>query len=61
MIPLRVKDHPIEIREEKMFVVFHASTERMEKSAIPYMQRLLNMNKQVNYVDENDSNIKRPG
>jgi hypothetical protein len=32
MFPLRVKDHPMEIRGEEMFVVYHANTERLKKS-----------------------------
>ena len=61
MFPLRVKDHPMEIREEEMFLLYHANTERLKKSAIPYMQRLLNKNKEVKNVEENDSKIRRPG
>jgi hypothetical protein len=30
------------LRDEEMCVVKHANTERMKKSAIPYMQGLLN-------------------
>ena len=62
MFPLRVKDHPMEIREEEIFVVSHANTERVRKSAIPYMQWLLNKNKEeVKNVEENYSKIRRPG
>jgi hypothetical protein len=42
MSPLRVKDHQMEIREEEMFVIDPANTERLKKSSISYMQRLLN-------------------
>ena len=59
--PLRVKDHPMEIREEEKFVVFHANTERLKKSAIPYMQRLLNKNEAAKNVEEIDLKIRRPG
>ena len=60
MFPLRVKDHQMEIREEEKFVVCHANTERLKKSAIPYMQRLLNKNEAVKNVEENEK-IRRPG
>ena len=51
----------MEIREEEMFLLYHANTERLKKSAIPYMQRLLNKNKEGTNVEENDSKIRRPG
>ena len=61
MFPLRVKDHPMEIREEEVFVVYHANTERLNKSSIPYKQRLHNKNVEVKNIDESDSKIRRPG
>ena len=61
MFPLRIKDHPMEIREEEKFVVHRANTERLKKSAIPYMQRLLNKNEAAKTVEENDTKIRRPG
>ena len=42
MFPTKEKIHEMELRDEEKFVVNHANTERMKKSAIPFMQRLLN-------------------
>ena len=36
----------VQMREEEKYFVQHAKTERMEKSSIPYMQRLLNNQKE---------------
>ena len=42
MFPLRITKHSMKMREEEKYFVQHAKTERLKKSAIPYMQRLLN-------------------
>ena len=42
IFPTREKPHEMQLRDEEKFVVRHANTERMNKSSIPYMQRLLN-------------------
>ena len=42
MFPIKEKIHEMELRDEEKYVVNHANTERMNKSAIPFMQRLLN-------------------
>ena len=38
------KEHSRSLRRPEKFVVAHAKNERLKKSAIPYMQRLLNSN-----------------
>ena len=45
MFPLKRKFHEMEIRNSEEYQVNHANTERMKKSAIPSMQRVLNGNK----------------
>ena len=45
MFPLKRKFHEMEIRNSEEYQVNHANTERMKKSAIPNMQRILNGNK----------------
>ena len=42
MFPLNVKSHQMELRNEEIFNVNHANTERYMKSSISYMQRLMN-------------------
>ena len=44
MFPIKQKIHPIKKRTENKFKVQHANTERLKKSAIIYMQNLLNQN-----------------
>ena len=44
LFPLKRKVHDMEMREPEKFVVNHANTERLKKSAIPNMQRMLNGN-----------------
>ena len=46
MFPSKVKTHQMELRSEEIFSVEHANTERYLKSAIPYMQRLMNNDEQ---------------
>ena len=52
MFPIVKKIHPMKKRIENKFKVHHANTERLKKSAIIYMQNLLNQN-------ENDQNEKK--
>ena len=42
MFPLSEKPHLMDLRNSEKYVVKHANTERLKKSAIPFMQRLLN-------------------
>ena len=49
MFPSKVKTHQMELRSEEIFSVEHANTERYLKSAIPYMQRLMN---ETNKMDQ---------
>ena len=46
MFPLRITKHCMKMREEEKYFVQHAKNERLKKSAIPYMQRLLNNQKE---------------
>ena len=47
MFPTRVKQHPMHTRDEEIFVVQQANTERLKNSAIPHMQRQLNKYEQL--------------
>ena len=51
MFEKRQKIHIMGTRNEECFVVDHANTERLKKSAVPYLQRILN----------SDANMKREG
>ena len=42
MFPLTKKMHQMNTRKIEKYYVNHAHTERLQKSAVPYMQRLLN-------------------
>ena len=44
MFPLNDKNHPMELRENETYKVQFAHNERLKKSSIIYMQRLLNQN-----------------
>ena len=44
LFKLRTKEHDMELRTEEKYQVTKARTERLNKSSIPYMQRLLNRN-----------------
>ena len=44
MFPLNNVDYSIETRDREKFHVTMAHTERLRRSAIPHMQRLLNAN-----------------
>ena len=45
MFQLKVKTHPMKLRNSEIFQVTHTNTERLKHSSIPYMQHLLNENK----------------
>ena len=51
MFEKRQKTHIMVTRKEESYVVNHANTERLKKSAVPYLQRILN----------SDANMKREG
>ena len=57
MFPSREKVHSMETREEEKYIVQHANTERLKKSSIPYMQRLLNKHEEK----KSDPKIRMPG
>ena len=42
IFPLNEKSHDMDLRKTEKYFVKHANTERMKKSAIPFMQNLLN-------------------
>ena len=44
MFPINKKKHSMKIRDSDKFKVNHANTLRLQQSAIPFMQRLLNNN-----------------
>ena len=46
MFPINKKMHTMETRKQEKYKVEHANTERLRKSAIIYMQNLLNQNEQ---------------
>ena len=50
LFPLAQKKHGMSTRTQQKFQVYKAKSERYKKSAIPYMQKLLN---------ENDNRIKQ--
>ena len=56
MFPAKERFHPMNKRNEESFVVNYANTERLKKSSIPYMQRLLNC--EANLSEEKEC-IKR--
>ena len=47
MFQLQEKIHQMPKRKEETFLVNHANTKRLQISSIPYMQRLLNQDKQT--------------
>ena len=47
MFPTNLKTHKMSTRDEESFDVKFAHTGRLQNSAIPYMQRLLNKDEQV--------------
>ena len=42
MFPKNVNTHSMETRNKETYLVQHANTERLQKSAIIHMQKLLN-------------------
>ena len=42
MFPMTEKNHEMDVRSEEIFQVNFAKTERLKKSSIPTMQRILN-------------------
>ena len=42
IFPINEKPHEMDLRNSEKYAVRYAHTERFKKSAIPYMQRLLN-------------------
>jgi hypothetical protein len=60
MFPIREKEHEMKTREEEKFIVQHANTERLKKSSIPYMQRLLNKHEEKKSF-QIDPRIRMPG
>ena len=45
LFPLNLKKHPMKTKKCEKFKVKHANTTRLQKSAIPFMQKLLNHQK----------------
>ena len=45
LFPLNLKKHSMKTKKFEKFKVKHANTTRLQKSAIPYMQKLLNLQK----------------
>ena len=62
MFPENIKSHAMILRKEEEFEVNHANTERLFKSAIPYMQRIMNNEKEEkNNQYKQREPIRRPG
>ena len=57
MFPVREKNHNMNIRIEEHFQVDFANTQRLNKSAIPSMQRILN----EDYSDNQARRVRSPG
>ena len=47
MFPTNLKTHKMSTRDEESFDVKFAHTGRLQNSAIPYMQRLLNKDEKI--------------
>ena len=60
-----MKIHEMGVRNEDKFVVLHANTERLKKSVIPFMQRLLNNQEKrkmsINNEDYDEQERRAPG
>ena len=54
----KIQRNPMEIRKEEKFLVQHFNTERLKKSSIPQMQRLLN---KYEVGAQEELRIKMPG
>ena len=60
MFPMREKNHEMDVRSEEIFQVNFAKTERLKKSSIPTMQRILN--NETKHIHEDQGGKKRkPG
>ena len=58
----RIKNHIMKTREEEIFDVKFAHTERLKKSTIPYIQRMLNQDKtqkRKSVEIDSEKNVKR--
>ena len=60
MFQLREKTHRMNARNEEHFEVNFAHTERLKNSAIPYMQRILNLDFKEN-VENTARRLRKPG
>ena len=61
VFPENIKSHAMILRKEEEFKVNNANTERLFKSAIPYMQRLINNEKEEkNNQYKQREHIRRP-
>ena len=60
MFQVKEKIHKMNFRNEKQFEVKFAHTERLKSSAIPYMQRILNLDFKEN-VENNAKRFRKPG
>ena len=49
MFPLNEKSHKMDLRNTEKYVVKHANTEQLKKSAIPFIQRLSHREDQNNH------------
>ena len=57
---MREKNHEMDVRSEEIFQVNFAKTERLKKSSIPTMQRILNS--ETKHIHEDQGGKKRkPG
>ena len=61
LFPVKIKVHAMATRDEESFKVKHTNKGRLMKSALLYMQRLLNLeeNKQQKRKANNDQNTER--
>ena len=57
MIPMREKNHEMDVRSEEIFKVNFAKTERLKKSSIPTKQRILNS--ETKHIHEDQGGKKR--
>ena len=48
MFPINKQNYRIETRKRNKFKIFKSNTERYDKSAVPYMRRILNEDWQNN-------------
>ena len=60
MFPFRQKEHTMKTRDDEKYIVQHANTERLKKSSIPYMQRLLNKHEEKKSL-HTEPKVRMPG